>query len=825
MSRLSVLREVFMLRTVLNFLCLGICLNLTLPLQAQQVLPDSTVNTQVTRSLNDFTITGGTTSGTNLFHSFQEFSIPTGGSVLFNNATNIQNIFTRVTGGTVSNIDGFIQTNGTANLFLLNPNGILFGANARLNLGGSFIGTTASSLKFADGTEFSTINTSTPPLLTISAPIGLQFGRPSGNIALQGTGHRLTAQDSLLAPYIPTTFEGSLAVTPGRTLALIGSTINLNDGILRAPQGRVELGGVAEGEVKLNPLNQGFALDYGQVTTLGDIHLAGRSLVEVNGINAGSIQVQGRTVNLSGGSTLWAQNRSSQKSGDINVFASDRVQLSGTTSDLKIRTSIINETISSGMSGNINIVTPDLSLMQGALMGNRTYSAANSGTINITTTHLNISGYIPSDFSAFTALGSLTFSTGKAGDVQVKTRDLSIVDGGFLGSTTFARGAGGNITIDADRVNVSGATPAGNTSLIAATTNGRTGNAGNLLLNTRTLILRESGTITTASLGIGNAGELTVNATESIDLSGTAPLVSYGSAIASSVSALPTAYASQLSGGTVPPIMGSSGSVTVNTPLLRISDNGRINASNYGIGNAGALNINTEKLELRNVGSLFSFTASGQGGNINVQTNLLILRDKSWIVTTALGTGDGGNITIQSPIILGLNNSDIIASALTGRGGNINITTQGIFGLKVSPELTEGNDITASGGSGVDGTIEINNLGVNPNSDLVTLPENITDSSQKVVPGCSNDTGSSFVITGRGGVPQNPTQTVSRDRSWNDMRDLSTFQTTAIAQPSSASTIAEATTWYRHPQTGKIELVAAHPTYLNPSATCASNPH
>ncbi len=145
------------------------------PVQAQQVMSDGTVNTIVTRSGNVFTIDNGTTSGTNLFHSFQEFSIPTGGTALFNNAANIQNIFSRVTGGTVSNLDGIIRANGTANLFLLNPNGILFGSNARLNLGGSFIGTTAQAIKFADGTEFSAIPTASP-LLTMSVPIGLQMG-------------------------------------------------------------------------------------------------------------------------------------------------------------------------------------------------------------------------------------------------------------------------------------------------------------------------------------------------------------------------------------------------------------------------------------------------------------------------------------------------------------------------------------------------------------------------------------------------------------------------------------------------------------------------
>ncbi|NEU83656.1 filamentous hemagglutinin N-terminal domain-containing protein [Nostoc sp. UIC 10630] len=155
-----------------------------------QIVPDKTLpqNSLVTVSDNTIEITGGTRAGNNLYHSFQEFSTSTGSSTFFKNALDIQNIINRVTGKSISNIDGLIKANGIANLFLINPNGIIFGKDARLDIGGSFIASTATTLKFPNNLDFSATNPGNTPLLSINTPIGLQYGTDPGAIQVKGDG-------------------------------------------------------------------------------------------------------------------------------------------------------------------------------------------------------------------------------------------------------------------------------------------------------------------------------------------------------------------------------------------------------------------------------------------------------------------------------------------------------------------------------------------------------------------------------------------------------------------------------------------------------------
>ncbi len=93
--------------------------------------------------------------GSNLFHSFGKFGLATGESAAFSGPAAISNIIGRVTGGNLSSIDGKIQsTIAGANLFLINPSGIVFGPHATVNVSGAFHASTADYLKMTDGARF-----------------------------------------------------------------------------------------------------------------------------------------------------------------------------------------------------------------------------------------------------------------------------------------------------------------------------------------------------------------------------------------------------------------------------------------------------------------------------------------------------------------------------------------------------------------------------------------------------------------------------------------------------------------------------------------------
>ncbi|MBD2457234.1 S-layer family protein [Nostoc sp. FACHB-87] len=785
-----------------------------------QVTPDNTLKTLVESSGNSYSIKDGTRVGNNLFHSFSQFSIPTNGSASFNNDADIQNIFSRVTGGNVSNIDGKIIANGSANLFLINPAGIIFGANASLNIGGSFVATTANSIKFADGQEFSAVDTAAKPLLTMTVPIGLQMGNYPAPIQVQGTGHSLNSLNTF-SPVISNSSSTKLQVPSGKTLALVGGNISLDGATLSAAKGQIELGSLeGAGLVSLVPITQGYKLEYEQGQSFADIQLAQKSLLDVSGFNSGAVQLRGRNIKFTDGSLIFSQNYGNLAAGEINLQASEAIAIIGTTPDAKIRSWIRAEALGTGSSANISVITPRLIMQEGSGINALTYGTAHGGNIQIQAADIEVSGFSPLNPTGVTSIATSTYGKGAAGDIVVNGNNLLISGGGSLSSVTFGSGSSGQVIVHNQNTTVMGENPFGLYSNISITSFAN-GNAKDLILNTGTLQILNGGTIGSSAFFIGNGGNVQINASEAIAISGSSS--NNNSNINSSVVRLSPQLRQLFK---LPNILSANaGSVSITTPKLTLTDGGTVTVTSQGTGNAGNLQIIADQIQLKNQALIQAQTESGNGGDISLQVgDVLLMRDRSKITTTAGSTGNGGNITINSPTIVGLENSDITANAVRGKGGNINISTQGIIGLEYRSQLTPENDITASSEFGVNGTVEINNIGVDPNSGLVELPANVTDPSQQIASGCFANTGSSFVATGRGGVPQNPTEELSSDRTWSDTRDISAFHTTKPAQaqtPKSPTTLVQATGWRRNAQ-GKIELVAIHSGYTQPDLTCAA---
>ncbi len=196
----------------------------TLGAESSSVTPDGSV-----KGLPAELIKGGAERGSNLFHSFLEFNISEGRGAYFANPAAIENIFSRVTGSNASRLLGTLGVLGDANLFFLNPNGIIFGPNASLDVRGSFFASTASTLKFPDGTEFSATNPEAPPLLTVNVkpPVGLLF---------EGSGEFITNEGNLAAGQDLTLSADNLDLQ-GQLKAGRNLTLKAQDTVSFSPKG------------------------------------------------------------------------------------------------------------------------------------------------------------------------------------------------------------------------------------------------------------------------------------------------------------------------------------------------------------------------------------------------------------------------------------------------------------------------------------------------------------------------------------------------------------------------------------------------------------
>ena len=423
-----------------------ICTNKSIAIA--QVTPDNTVNTQVNQNGNVAEITGGEARGDNLFHSFQDFSVPTGNEAFFDNATDISNIFSRVTGGNVSNISGLIRAND-ANLFLINPAGILFGAGARLDLGGgSFYGSTADSILFEDG-EFSAVDNLSEPILTINAPIGLGFRDNPADITVRGDGNGARLEDSE-----PVDTQEALRVSGDATIGIVGGNLIFEDATIKTAGGRIEIGSVGGGRVDLVEVANGFTFNYSGIEAFGDISLSGRSNIDASGIGGGDINVAGRNISLTGVSAFVSNTLGDQTGGDINVFATDAIEISGVENELDFVSAIVSRTFPNGTAdaGDINIETGSLSL--GDRAGILTFSSGQADAGNIT---INAS-----DSVSLSSQGDLTQiassiaadAVGNAGNIIINSGSLNLNNGAFLAANNSGQGNAGNIVINSGSLNL-----------------------------------------------------------------------------------------------------------------------------------------------------------------------------------------------------------------------------------------------------------------------------------------------------------------------------------------------------------------------------------
>jgi filamentous hemagglutinin family protein len=808
---------------------------------AAQVVPDATLlvgeRSQVTGN-PAVQIDGGARRGGNLFHSFSQFSIPTGGSAFFNNTAAVQNIFSRVTGGSISNIDGVIRANGTANLFLLNPNGILFGPNASLNIGGSFVATTANSINFADNFQYSATSPQTSPLLTVSVPVGLQMGGNPGAIGVQGNGYDLSVAVPIFSPLIRGRNAAGLRVPAGQTLALIGGDLDIDGATLTAEQGRIELGSVRDGQVSLNATNPGFAFNYQGSANFGDIRLSQQALADASG--GGLIQVHGNQVSLTDGSLLLIQNQGTQAGGSIGVNAAQSLKISGTDPQASIIGGLDSETAGVGRGAEITVSTRQLLAQGGAAIVARSYSAAETGKVTVNASDdVQLNGFSPSNPSLTSTLATVNFSSGDAGDITVSTGRLIALNGGAVSSPTVGAGKGGTVTVNAtESVELIGQTSFFAPSNVnAAVFNA--GNGGSVSINTSRLVIQDGANVSSSTVATGNAGSVTINASKFVEVNGIAlgsPIASY---VGSDAPILPEPVRQAY--GLPDRPSGNSGSVTINTPRLSISNGANATVSNNGTGSAGTLRVNTDSIMVDRGSAITAATVSGEGGNIDLNVrDVLLLRNNSQITTSA--GGNGGNIRIDAGAIIAVptENSDIRANSVNARGGNVTINASSVFGIQFRPQDTPFSDITATGASSAqNGTVQLNIDRLDPTSGLVVLPTTVVDSSRLIAQGCPANQGNSFVITGRGGLPPTPEQQLDDDAEWGDRRRLvvdqqadkrghgdtetrrhgESFNSKFKTQNSKllVTPILEATGWHIT-STGEVFLVAATPdsTVQNP---------
>jgi len=718
-----------------------------------QIIPDNSLGAESSRTVPDTInnlpsdrITGGAIRGVNLFHSLREFSIPEGRGAYFENPSGIANIFTRVTGGNPSNILGNLGVLGNSNLFLINPKGIVFGPQARLDVRGSFVGSSASGVVFNNGFEFSSANPQTVPLLAINIPVGLRFRENPGAII---------NASSVTQVIEGTTLPVGLAVPPGQTLALVGGDVIFNNGFASAFSGNIQLGSVASpGLVSFNITPEGLGLDYINVGNFGNIELSGLSAVTASGQGGGAIALRSGNVTLRDRSSLVSDTIGSIDGRGIKIeaerfslldraFVGSSTTGSGAGGPIEIRTaenielkgigfedfrrrfldagvaqkppdvaerqsSISTGTVGVGPAGEIALDTKRLTIRDGAVIFNPTLGSGDGGGVTIRASEsveINASGLV-----------TPAFNSGNAGSIAIETGQLSVTDGAVVSPSTFGAGNSGNVIVRASDSVIVARSRSDSPLITGLTTNsiGGTGRAGNIEINTRSLRVEAGAGIFASSGGAlggrliagGSGGNITVNASDSVFVIG---------ASADSIRSR-----SLIGVGTLG--SGKGGDVTLNARRLILRDGGAIRASTLGTGSGGNVTVTaSESVEIAGTtrdgmypsaivtGSgdllyqnlLGQQPASGAAGSLSIATGRLSVRDGAVVSVQSNGTGAAGSINIVADSIALDTQGIIDGTSVSGIGGNINLRSRDI-------QLRDNSRITTDAGAGSGGNITLN---------------------------------------------------------------------------------------------------------------------
>jgi filamentous hemagglutinin family protein len=610
--------------------------------------------------------------GGNLFHSFGLFSLTQPETATFSGPANVTNIISRVTGGTASSINGTIKsTIPGANLYLINPSGVVFGPNGTVNVSGSFHASTADYLRMSDGARFQATN---PGGSTLSAAPPAAFG------FLNATPGAITVNGS------------SLAVPTRQTLGLVGGPVTITSGTnaagqtvdatLAAPSGTVHVTSAAgAGEVPVDPTNVS-ALT---VASLGPVSIVGNSTLDVSDDSAkktsgGSIFVRSGTLTIADG-FLGETNYGTGLGGQISLLGQSQIVLSNGAQINTLATS-------AGRGGDIILTTGPGG------------SISASGTALVDVASGSVKGSVPS---------------GGSGQLTVTTGALTLTSGAIFGSDVLGSGSTGPISITANSIVLDGTATSSLSQLtgIRSVSLGGTANAADMTINTGTLTILANGEIVANTRGLGNAGGVAVAVAGALSIDATGAQVSTGIGSVVSPGAAGNAGQVAISAGSLS-IVGGSGPLVASPAAPGSQPFAGLSAQTWGPGNGGsiALDLGSAPLAMSNGAVISSSTgAGGQGGVLNIATQGPLLMSGAGTAITAAAlagaSGNAGSITVAAPQIAITSGAQIASStAGPGNGGDIGVAAAGDITLSgPGPQIT-----ARSTGSGDAGSIMVSAL-------------------------------------------------------------------------------------------------------------------